>query len=70
MEDKYSKEEIQKVVDEILKNNNVIRDDANGISRVYLELKQRCKISDKEIANIFGIDRYSLIRKLKRCGIK
>ena len=70
LDDEYSKEDIQKVAEEILSKYHILRDDANGVVKVYKELKERCRISDTEIASIFGMNRFSLIRRLKKMGIK
>lgn len=70
LDDDYSKEDVNTVAKEILNKYHILRDDANGMVKVYKELKERCRISDTEIANIFGMNRFSLIRRLKKGGIK
>ena len=70
LDDEYSKEEISTVVEEILSKYHILKDDANGVVKIYKELKERCRISDTEIANIFGMNRFSLIRRLKKIGLK
>ena len=70
MDDDYSKEDIQTVAEDVLNKYLILKDDDNGIAKAYKELKERCRISDTEIANILGINRYSLIRRLKKMGLK
>lgn len=70
MDDEYSKEDIQAVAEDVLNKYLILKDDDNGIAKAYKELKERCRISDTEIANILGINRYSLIRRLKKMGLK
>lgn len=70
LDDEYSKEDIQLVAEEILRKHHFLRDDANSVVIIYKELKKRCRISDTEIANLLGMNRFSLIRRLKKMGIK
>ena len=70
MEDEYSKEECNDVFKEMLNGKKIDWKDKEKISVIYQELKDKCRVKDKEIADMIGISRFQLLRFLKKTGTK
>ncbi len=70
MEDEYSKEEIKDAFNEVMKDRKIMWKDMGEITKVYLELKEKCRINDQDIAEMLGMTRFCLYRILKKNGMK
>ena len=56
---------------EVLKDEiHYNKEDNNSIGKMYLKLKERCRISDTEIAKLIGMPRTTMNEKLKKIGLK
>lgn len=71
IDDEYSsKEDIENVFKEIKEKYSIVLGYNKGISKIYSELKARCRVSDIQIAKLLNMDRYKLLRILKKESIK
>lgn len=70
LEDEYSKRDIQEVFDELKKMYHGDCKKNENIIEFYKELKKNCKIADYKIAELLGIHRATLLKKLKDAGIR
>ena len=59
-------ENVNTVFEEIKNKMKIVKKDIKCISKIYYELKERCKISDACIANLLQINRSALLRMLKK----
>ena len=70
MDDEYSKEDINLAFEEIKNEICYNENDNDSIGQMYLKLKEHCRISDTEIANLLNLKRTTMNTKLKKLGLK
>jgi len=70
LDDEYSKDDILETFNEI--KNKYEKEDDEMLRKIaiYLEMKEHCKITDIEIANLLGISRITLYKMLKKNSYK
>ena len=70
LDDEYSKEDINLAFEEIKNEICYNENDNDSIGQMYLKLKEHCRISDTEIANLLNLKRTTMNTKLKKLGLK
>ena len=70
MDDDSEKEDVEKVFAEIMKRKEITEKNTKYISEMYCEMKERCKVTDSQIAILLGIERSKFLRMLRKEGIK
>ena len=63
-------EDIEKCYKDVYNKYESIKDEVTRTGKVYLELKEKCKIYDSEIAKLLGISRNTLLNRLKKIQLK
>ena len=70
LDDEYSKEDNDKAFEVLKDEIHYNKEDNNSIGKMYLKLKERCRISDTEIARLLGMPRITMNEKMKKIGLK
>lgn len=70
LEDEYSKDDINLAYERITEEIKYDENDDNSIGQMFLKLKENCRISDTEIANLLNMKRTTMNTKLKKIGVK
>ncbi|MBQ9280447.1 MAG: transposase [Clostridia bacterium] len=70
LDDEYSKDDKIKAFKELSDEYQYNKDDISSIGKMYVKLKETCRINDTEVAELLGMPRTSMNEKLKKLGIK
>lgn len=70
MDDEYSKADIMESFHTVRKKYENNDDELEKTVQIYKTMKEKCKVTDCEIANLMGISRITLYRRLRKKGYK
>ena len=70
LDDEYSKDDMEEAFKQLSEKYCFNKRNIESIAKLYKELKEVCKTTDKQIADLMGIHRATLLFKLKQCGVK